>query len=175
MNYRIGAMAAALTFWGMCAMAGPSIPAARPRNHGPRTAPAFRNSARAQTPSSNATVFSPSEMSAALAQGKNLLNKNGMSYFITAGHRDSPGEVEVHTHYTDLIYIIDGAATFVTGGRTTQGKTIAPGEIRGKSIEAGVTHRIEKGSLAIVPAGVPHWFKAVSSPIVDLVIKVRTD
>ncbi|MHB8524929.1 MAG: cupin domain-containing protein [Candidatus Acidiferrales bacterium] len=103
------------------------------------------------------------------------MNKNGMRYVVSTGRRDSPGEVEVHAHYTDVIYVTDGAATFVTGGRLMQGKTIAPGELRGRSIEGGVSHQLEKGSLVVVPAGVPHWFKAVASPVVDLVIKVQTN
>ena len=35
---------------------------------------------------------------------------------VHASHRDSNGMAEVHTEDTDIIYVLDGSATFVTGG-----------------------------------------------------------
>lgn len=175
MKYRMRAIFLSLAVLAACLPAASNFSAAKTRKPGV-LAPRMSRSARvAQAARPNATVFSPVEMAAAFAKGKVLFHPNGMRCLVSTDRRDSPGEVEVHTHYTDVIYFTDGAATFVTGGRMMQGKTIAPGEIRGKSIEGGVTHPLKKGSLVIVPAGVPHWFKAVSSPIADLVIKVRTN
>ncbi|HVB35890.1 MAG TPA: cupin domain-containing protein [Candidatus Acidoferrales bacterium] len=175
MKYRINAMAVILAMFVACAAAASSGRDRGSRNGAAWTVRSSNDTRRAQTVRPNATVFSAAEMAAAFAQGKNLVNKNGMRYLVSTGRRDSPGDVEVHAHYTDVIYVTDGAATFITGGRLMQGKTIAPGELRGKSIQGGVSHQLEKGSLVVVPAGVPHWFKAVTSPVVDLVIKVQTD
>jgi quercetin dioxygenase-like cupin family protein len=119
-------------------------------------------------------VFSPADMSAAFTRGKTLIDGPQLNYQVMTGRRESAGEVEVHAHYTDIIYIIDGAATFVTGGRLIHAKTVASGEVRGESIEGGVTHQLEKGSLVVIPAGTPHWFRFVRSPVIDLVVKVRT-
>lgn len=47
-----------------------------------------------------------------------------------ASHRDAPGVVEVHTRVTDTIYVLEGSATFVTGGRLLDGATIAPSTSR---------------------------------------------
>ncbi|MGH9342804.1 MAG: cupin domain-containing protein [Terriglobia bacterium] len=118
--------------------------------------------------------FSAADMSAAFAKGKNLIDEPGLNYKVMTSRRESAGEVEVHTHYTDILYIIRGAASFVTGGRLIRPKTLAPGEVRGESIEGGVTHQLEKGSLVVIPAGTPHWFRSVPSPVVYLTIKVRT-
>jgi quercetin dioxygenase-like cupin family protein len=176
---RMGAILLILAVFSACLAASSSFSAARARRSGPSTsAPAagISNSARnAQATQRSATVFSPTEMAIAFAKGQTLVNQSGMRYYVMTGRRDSPGEVELHTHYTDVIYITDGAATFVTGGRMMQGKTISPGEIRGKSIRGGMSHSLDKGSLVVVPAGVPHWFKSVTSPVTDLVIKVRTN
>src|ERR1041384_1528502 len=38
------------------------------------------------------------------------------NFRIDASHRDKPGVVEVHTRDTDLIYMLAGTATLVTGG-----------------------------------------------------------
>ncbi len=120
-----------------------------------------------------ATYFSASEMAAAFSKGATLIDQPGLNFRASTGRRDQPGQVEVHTGWTDLIYITEGAATFVTGGKMINGKTTAPGEMRGDHIEGGEVHHLEKGALIIIPAGVPHWFKSIESPVVDYVVKVQ--
>lgn len=175
MKSRMSAIAVILAMFVACVAAAPSGRDGRSRKSNAWTARSSNHARGARAARPNATVFSSAEMAAAFAQGKSLVNKNGMRYLVSTGRRDSPGEVEAHAHYTDVIYVTDGAATFVTGGHLMQGKTVAPGELRGKSIEGGVSHQLEKGSLVVVPAGVPHWFKVVTSPVVDLVVKVETN
>jgi mannose-6-phosphate isomerase-like protein (cupin superfamily) len=120
-----------------------------------------------------ATFFGASDMAQAFAKGATLIDQPGLNFRASTGRRDTPGQVEVHTGWTDLIYITEGAATFVTGGKMINGKTTAPGEMRGDHIEGGQTYHLEKGSLVIIPAGVPHWFKSIETPIVDYVVKVQ--
>jgi mannose-6-phosphate isomerase-like protein (cupin superfamily) len=120
-----------------------------------------------------ATLFSASEMNEAFAKGATLVDQPGLNFRASTGRRDKPGQVEVHADWTDLLYITEGAATFVTGGTMVNGKTTAKGEMRGESIQGGETHHLEKGSLIVVPAGVPHWFKSIESPVVDYVVKVH--
>lgn len=118
--------------------------------------------------------FSSTDMGGAFRKGLTLVDERGLNYKVLAGRRDSAGEVEIHTHYTDIIYFTEGSAIFVTGGRIEHPRNVAPGEIRGESIEGGVAQQVEKGSLVVVPAGTPHWLTSVASPVVDLVVKVRT-
>jgi len=96
------------------------------------------------------------------------------NYKIHASHRDAPGIVEVHTKDTDIIYMLDGTATFVTGGAVVDGKIIEPEEIRGNDVKGGETRRIAKGDVIVVPHGTPHWFKEVKGPLNYYVIKVRS-
>src|SRR5712692_10539793 len=42
---------------------------------------------------------------------------NTPAYTVTCSHRTEPGVVEIHTKETDVIYVLDGSATFVTGGK----------------------------------------------------------
>jgi hypothetical protein len=46
--------------------------------------------------------------------------------------RIEPGQAEIHTLDTDVVYVVDGSATLVTGGKAVNAKEIAPNELRGK-------------------------------------------
>ncbi len=96
------------------------------------------------------------------------------NYKVHASHREGPGLVEVHTRDTDIIYVLEGSATLVTGGTIVDGKNIEPEELRGTNISGGEAHRIARGDVIIVPQGTPHWFKEVRGPINYYVVKVRS-
>jgi quercetin dioxygenase-like cupin family protein len=106
---------------------------------------------------------------AAFAKGQPLVETAG--YKVHASRRDAPGMAEVHTQDTDIIYVLDGTATIVTGGAVVSGTEIAPLEIRGKAIEGGTAQRLAKGDVFIVPNGVPHWFTDVQAPFLYFVVK----
>jgi glc operon protein GlcG len=97
----------------------------------------------------------------------------GMNYKIDASHRDEPGIVEVHTRDTDILYMLKGTATLVTGGTVIDARTIEPEEIRGRESKNGESRKIVKGDVVIVPNGTPHWFREVDEPIDYYVVKVR--
>jgi glc operon protein GlcG len=117
--------------------------------------------------------FARSEVDAAFAAGAVLLDGAGRNYMIHASRRERPGMAEVHARDTDVIYVLDGAATFVTGGTVVEGKATEPDEVRGAAIEGGETRRIQKGDVITVPNGTPHWFKEVEGPLLYYVVKVR--
>jgi len=119
--------------------------------------------------SSGITYIESKEVKAAFAKGAPLLEVDG--YKVHASRRDVPGVAEVHTWETDVIYVLEGSATFVTGGTVVEGKVTEPGQIRGPSIQGGESHRIAKGDVIIVPNGVPHWFKEVKGPFLYFVVK----
>jgi quercetin dioxygenase-like cupin family protein len=92
---------------------------------------------------------------------------------IHASRRDAPGRGEVHETDTDVIHVLSGTATFVTGGSLVDPEAIAPGEIRGTSIRGGQERVLREGDVIVVPAGVPHWFMTVDAPVTYHVVKVR--
>jgi mannose-6-phosphate isomerase-like protein (cupin superfamily) len=110
------------------------------------------------------------KVAAAFAKGGPLLATN--NFKVQAGRRIEPGEVEVHDHDTDIFYIVEGSATFVTGGKAVETRTVGPGETRAKSITGGVEQKLNKGDVIVIPTGVPHWFKEVSGPFLYYVVKV---
>ncbi|HEX4999177.1 MAG TPA: heme-binding protein [Terriglobia bacterium] len=123
-------------------------------------------------PSAGEITFLEAErVNDAFKKGEVLVNKG--SYMIHASHRDANGMAEVHTDDTDIIYVLEGSATFVTGGSVVDPSTVAPGEIRGPSVRDGQSRTIARGDVIVVPNGVPHWFEQVSGPLNYYVVKVR--
>jgi uncharacterized protein GlcG (DUF336 family)/mannose-6-phosphate isomerase-like protein (cupin superfamily) len=116
-----------------------------------------------------ATFVEPSNVSAAFAKGMPLLETAG--YKVHASRRVEPGQAEIHTLDTDVIYVVDGSATLVTGGKAIDPKEIAPNEIRGSKIEGGEEHQITKGEVIIIPNGVSHQFTAVNGELHYFVCK----
>jgi mannose-6-phosphate isomerase-like protein (cupin superfamily) len=93
--------------------------------------------------------------------------------FTAAGlRRTGPGQVEVHEKETDIFYIVDGAATFITGGTMIGGKASRPNQQLGTSIDGGQEHHLKKGDVIVIPAGTPHWFKEIPSSINYYMVKV---
>jgi len=121
------------------------------------------------------SYYSKDQVSAAFAKGAVLFDgeNGGRNYMVHASRRDAAGQAEVHEQDADIIYVLDGTATFVTGGTVVDPKTVAQGEIRGASIQGGETRKLVKGDVMIVPAGTPHWFQQVTAPFTYYVVKVR--
>ena len=92
-------------------------------------------------------------------------------YKVHASRRVEPGQAEIHTLDTDVIYVVDGSATLITGGKATDAKEIAPNEFRGTKIEGGQEHHISKGEVIVIPNGVPHQFTAVTGELHYFVCK----
>jgi mannose-6-phosphate isomerase-like protein (cupin superfamily) len=119
---------------------------------------------------STVTYIDHEKVAAALAKGGPLVTSP--DYLVSGSHRTGGGQVEVHEKETDVIYVVDGEATFVTGGTMVGGKTTKPGQMLGTNIEGGDTHHLSKGDVIVIPAGTPHWFKEVPASISYYVVKV---
>jgi mannose-6-phosphate isomerase-like protein (cupin superfamily) len=110
------------------------------------------------------------KVDATFASGGLLLQTN--NYKIMAGHRTGPGTVEIHEKDTDIFYIVDGTATFITGGKSNEVKENTPGEFGAKEIVGGEVRHLVKGDVIVIPKGVPHWFTETSTPFLYFVVKV---
>ena len=119
---------------------------------------------------STATYVSHDKVSAALAKTTTLVTTP--DYLVSGSHRSGPGQVELHEKETDVIYVVDGEATFVTGGTMIGGKTTRVGQMLGSDMQGGETYHLSKGDVIVVPAGMPHWFKEVPASISYYVVKV---
>lgn len=122
------------------------------------------------TAAGGVTYVGHDKVSTALAKGGPLVTAPDL--LVSGSHRDKAGQVEVHEKETDVIHVIDGEATFVTGGTMIGGKTTKPGQMLGSDIKGGETHHLTKGDVIVVPAGTPHWFKEVPKSVSYYVVKV---
>jgi mannose-6-phosphate isomerase-like protein (cupin superfamily) len=110
------------------------------------------------------------KVAAALANGGSLITAPNLT--VSGAHRTGPGQVEVHETETDVLYIIEGEATFVTGGTMVGGKLTRPGQHLGTDIQGGTTHHLTKGDVITIQAGTPHWFQDVPKSVNYFVVKV---
>jgi len=117
-----------------------------------------------------ATFISHDKVADALAKGASLTATK--EYTVSGAHRTAAGQVEVHDKETDILYIMDGEATFVTGGTMVGGKMSKAGQWLGTDITGGQTHHLTKGDVVTIPAGMPHWFKEVPKSVSYFVVKV---
>lgn len=120
------------------------------------------------------TFFDSKTVTDAFAKGAVLEDGgNGENYMVHASRREKAGMSEIHELDTDIIYVLDGTATFVTGGKSVDSKMTATNEFRGSMIDGGETRQLKKGDVIIVPKGTPHWFKQVDDVFQYYVVKVR--
>jgi glc operon protein GlcG len=122
---------------------------------------------------SPALFFDATQVSASFSAGAVLLDNNDRNYMVHTSRREKPGLAEIHGLDTDIIYVMEGKATIVTGGTAVEAKQIEPNELRGPRIEGGVTRQLSKGQVIVVPANTPHWFKEVNGEFLYYTIKVR--
>ena len=144
--------AAAIIKKALAAQAAPAVPAA-------------------QAPADAQVTYVPAEkVAAAFANGGRFAT--GPDFNAAVLRRTAAGQVEIHRRETDIFYIVEGEATFVTGGRMIGGKESRSDQLLGTDIEGGQVHQLKKGDFIVIPAGVPHWFKEVAKPINYYMVKV---
>lgn len=126
----------------------------------------------APSPGSPATYKSGEELLAALQKA---LDRGGMTsgavgntdqYRINMVRRVKPAAALAHPGNTELHYITEGAGTLVTGGTL-----LRPAGGGSATIENGVTRRVMKGDVIVVPADTPHWYKDVEGSITYLEVR----
>lgn len=122
----------------------------------------------------NVEFYDATMVKNAFAKGAVLEDgSNGGDYMVHASRREKAGMSEVHGLDTDIIYVLEGTAVFVTGGTSVDPKQTAPYEFRGTGIVGGEERTLVKGDVIIVPKGTPHWFKQVDGTFLYYVVKVR--
>ena len=99
-------------------------------------------------PAPAVSYWEKSKVDEAFSKGAVLFDgSDGRNYMVHASRREKPGQAEIHTKDADVIYVLQGSATFITGGEAIDAKTTAPDEIRGSSIRNGQTRQIAKGDV----------------------------
>jgi mannose-6-phosphate isomerase-like protein (cupin superfamily) len=97
---------------------------------------------------------------------------------IVVRRRNGGGEPQyaiIHPFSTETYYIVEGTGSLVTGGTLDPppAEPADPDVIRSKAIKNGVTRRVAKGDVIVVPPGTPHWFNTIDTTITYLESRVR--
>jgi mannose-6-phosphate isomerase-like protein (cupin superfamily) len=125
---------------------------------------AIASSASGQSPA-NAEIFSSAQIRAQfskLAQQANATGSSGMTlrdfgtHTLMLSERTVSGRAEIHAHFDDVMMVIQGQATLITGGDVIEPHDSGNGETSGSGIRNGVAKSITAGDVIHIPAGVPH-------------------
>ena len=81
---------------------------------------------------------------------------------------------EVRT--TEVYQMLEGAGTLVTGGTLVEERRDPKSTtVRGSRIEGGVSRRVTKGDMIIIPGRTPHWWSELESDIKYTIIRPDPD
>ena len=72
----------------------------------------------------------------------------------------------LHETEAELVFVVDGAATLVTGGKLTEEKRTNPTNLSGKDVAGGTPQRIAKGDYVLIPENTPHSFRKTEGRLV---------
>jgi mannose-6-phosphate isomerase-like protein (cupin superfamily) len=100
------------------------------------------------------------KVSATMVKGGQIISDNGL---IVLANRAMARGAEMHGKTNHVFIIVDGEATFITGGKLINPKVISPGQTRGDGIEGGEAHHLSKGDVITIPANTPHQWKDTSA------------
>jgi len=103
------------------------------------------------------------------------------NYAIATSRRYKPSNVEMHMKDTDIMYVLKGSATIVTGvklsgitpNKLPNGNPGPADEIRATEIVGGDARNLSTGDVIIIPNGVGHQFTKVDGPFMYVVVKCR--
>ena len=91
--------------------------------------------------------------------------------------QEFPGGANLHpVNTTEIYYMIEGVATLVTGGSLIDSTPAPTGSsLRGSGIEGGVSRRVTKGDVIIIPGHTPHWFSELETDVEYLIFRPDPD
>ena len=123
------------------------------------------------TDPTKAAYMSAADVAAALAKPGNVRVFNLAPFNVGIEHRmPGPQGAAIHEHDAELFYVIDGAATIVTGGKLVNPTRPNPNNQAGTAIEGGVSQALGKGDFVLVPEGVPHWFSEIKGSLTQIAL-----
>lgn len=136
--------------------------------------------AQAQSKAVPTKLFaSAADVDAALAKAKaehKANNANTVEVLVSVGpypvqleYRTGTTAPSMHKGQAELIYVMDGGCTLVTGG-TLVGIKGSGTTVSGTSIVGGVSHKVAKGDYILVPPDTPHWYTHVQGRFVSVTL-----
>jgi len=107
-----------------------------------------------------------------------MVDAGGLNVSIAVVHRDKGTNQKV----SEVYYVVEGSGTFVTGGTLVNPQKREPSSdvvqqlsgpgFAGSGIRGGVSRRVSKGDMVVIPAGTPHGFTDVQEPITYTIVRI---
>ena len=94
--------------------------------------------------------------------------KNTDHYRINVVQRTKPQGAIAHPGFMEVHHIIEGAGTLVTGGTIVRPAGAPAGSA---TIDGGVSRRVAKGDVVLIPSGAPHWYKDLEGTLTYLEVR----
>jgi mannose-6-phosphate isomerase-like protein (cupin superfamily) len=150
------------------------------------------SSARAQAPT-GATDITAAQVQAFIKDAPHDRNSDRPMRVVDAGGyrvgifgvfrpKGTPPNATVHqTNVAEVYYMLDGAGVLVTGGKLKQPATLRQSnlgnwtDVGSDGIEGGVSRRIAKGDVVIIPGGVPHGWASTEGDVTYLIVRPDPD
>lgn len=87
----------------------------------------------------------------------------------------APNLHQVNT--TEIYYMLEGAATLVTGGELIDPRPASYGgpNLQGSGTTGGVSRRVVPGDVVVIPGHTPHWWSELESDIRYLIFRADPD
>ena len=77
---------------------------------------------------------------------------------------------------TEVYQMVEGTGTLVTGGRLVDERRDPKSTtVRGSRIDGGVSRRVVKGDVIIIPGRTPHWWSALETDIKYTIVRSDPD
>ena len=89
------------------------------------------------------------KVTSTMVKGGAIIENKGLRVL---AQRRGAGEVEVHEKTNHVFIIVEGEATFVTGGTLVSARQTSADQIRASGVEGGQTHHLTKGDVITIPA-----------------------
>ena len=86
-------------------------------------------------------------------------------------YRTGNTPASIHKHEMELIEVLAGSCTFITGGTLVDAKD-SGATINGTAIQGGTAQKLAKGDRIMVPAGVAHWYSDVQGEFVGATLHI---
>jgi hypothetical protein len=84
------------------------------------------------------------------------------------------GAAEVHEEFANIITVLDGRGTLVTGGALEQANRVGPAETIGAAISGGSRRALRAGDVVRVAAGIPHQLLIADDKTIScLVVRIK--
>jgi mannose-6-phosphate isomerase-like protein (cupin superfamily) len=95
-----------------------------------------------------------------------LLLAQAPGYTARVDYRASVGPANLHEAENEIFYVLEGAATLVTGGTLVEPTPARNGNRNGARVDGGQSREVKAGDVLFIAAGTPHSFSTVDRLVV---------